>query len=223
MVPSSLWPSLASTRDFNWITGDVQEHFLSSMQKQTTALRKVTAQQGWRKKLAHGEQKQEAFSPWCITIIGVMRSKALLSKKVPEQRWCSDHLKDYLSKRKKNESDLHFVCSTSSLCSLGCSSRPWPPVWCFLGLKNTDSSLSNKEVFFKPQTVGKNPERTWRRAQTLQFGCWSFKLVKWCSGFTQKEAASRLSQSKVKFFSIFRTLSLLSLLIYMCFTWFAKK
>lgn len=123
---------------------------------------------------------------------------ARLCEKDPEQWWCFDHLKDYLI---RNESDLHYAQPMLSFFGLGLpgdSPHPWNPVWCFLGI-NAQISLKKKN----PPNLwlcGKTPEHTRRKTQTLQFGCWSFKAVKWYSSFTSREAASQSSQSKVMFF-----------------------
>lgn len=205
MVPPSLWPSLASTWDFNWITGDVQEHFLSSMRKQTAALRKVTARQGWWKKLAHGEQKHKkrlVHDAWQLRMrqcVWVKRSKAVLSEKVPENRWCSDRPKDYLSREKKKWNGPPLYPSHVVYLQFGIFLKPLNSNRVFR-TDSSDKKQRKKEAFFKPQTVGENPEYTWRRTQTLHLGCWSFKAVKWCSGFTQSEARSW--QTKVKFFTL---------------------
>lgn len=78
--------------------------------------------------------------------------------------------------------------------------QPTPLKSSLVFFRNKRTDISKKKNPPNLWLCGKTPEHTRRKTQTLQFGCWSFKAVKWYSSFTSREAASQSSQSKVMFF-----------------------
>lgn len=109
MVPPPLWPALADTRDLNWITGDVQEHFLFSNAKTNGNIKEKLqhARDAGKRLHTRRGKTQEAFSPWCRTFVsetkrpGLWALKLCLAWEIPNK---GDALMtfttDYLRQRK---------------------------------------------------------------------------------------------------------------------------